>query len=542
MSPFHILLATTCAVILFLFAIESFSREVQQVTGEKFRKFLSKGTRNPILGSFLGAGVTSIIQSSTATSVITVGLVNAGVLSFKNSLGIIFGANVGTTVTAQLVAFKLTDIAPYFIILGFALSFVRTKYKFIGKSVFFFGLVFFTLNLISSAVAPLQSNPELLRYLAEAKNPLYGVLLGAAITALVQSSSVTTGLTVVMLQNQLMDFDAALPVVLGANIGTTVTALLASVKMDIAGKRTALAHFSYNVGGVLVFIPLVLQVPNFIEVNEANASHVLANVHLVFNGATAALFLALVTPFSRVLEKILPSKEEEFLSPIAFPSITKGGMVDESLNFLEDLNWKLLELLKKNYNFVTLALESKEEGLLKRCIKNQSYLSYLKSEVQDFISQLSPQIENEAHSRRLVYLVNRLDYLYQISDSMDDLIEMNQQIFARQTTFSVESIMGFREISSEMLKVFESLPLAVQSEDRSVRGRMSRSLSSYRKAVDEVYKTLLQTMSIKGDQSFVHLARFLSLNQRIKDKLHSFYRLASAKNQTLASEIDSQEH
>jgi phosphate:Na+ symporter len=536
MTELEIILATVCGVILFLFAIENFSREIQQVSGEKFRKFIAKGTRNPILGLFLGAGVTSIIQSSTATSVIAVGLVNAGVLSFKNSLCIIFGANIGTTVTAQLVAFKLTSIAPYFIILGFALSLMRLRYSFIGKSIFFFGFVFFSLNLISNAVTPLQADPRIVEFLAQARTPIYGVLLGALVTAVVQSSSVTTGLTVVMVQNNLMTFEGALPVILGANIGTTVTALLASMKMDAAARRTAISHLLYNVGGVIIFLPIILKIPDYFSINQDNASHALANVHLVFNSLTAFLFLILVTPFAKVLEKLIPAKEDEFLRPVSFPATSDLENTKQGISFLEKVIWETLNLLKRNYNLVTLALESKEENLLKRCVKNQSYLGFLKSEIQDFISQLSPLIQNEEESRELVRKVNRIDYLYQISDSIEDLVGLNQQAFERKVSFSVETIMGFREVSGEILKVFEHLPPAIHNEEKKLsKSRFTRSLSDYNKVVEGVYSDVVQAMSTKGEQDASYLARFLSLNQRIKDKLQSFYKLSEAKRRVTIS-------
>lgn len=176
------------AIILFVFGLENFSREIQHISGEKFRKSLAKATRLPVVGVVLGAAVTAIIQSSSATSVITIGLVNAGVLSFKNSVGIIFGSNIGTTITAQLVAFKLTTFAPVFIILGFVLSLVRSRYSIFGKAVFYFGFVSFSLNLIAASLEPLQQNEALISLLTQPQNPLSAILFGCLFTAAVQSS------------------------------------------------------------------------------------------------------------------------------------------------------------------------------------------------------------------------------------------------------------------------------------------------------------------------------------------------------------------
>jgi phosphate:Na+ symporter len=196
----------------------------------------------------MGTVVTAVIRSSSATSVIAISLVNAGVLSFKNSVGIVFGSNIGTAVTAQLVAFKLTAFAPLFILIGFALSLVRPRASIFGKSVFYFGFVFFSLNLLSSSLAPLQQEPALIEYLSQPHHPLLAIGVGAAFTALVQSSSVTTGLAIILTQQGLLSLENAVPIIMGANIGTTATALIAVVNMDLAAKKTALSHFLLNVG------------------------------------------------------------------------------------------------------------------------------------------------------------------------------------------------------------------------------------------------------------------------------------------------------
>jgi len=177
MERLHLIIAGLTAVILFIYGLESFSQEIQRVSGERFRRFVGQATRLPVIGVLIGALVTAVIQSSSATSVIAIGLVNAGVLSFKNSVGVIFGSNVGTTITAQLVAFKLTAFAPVFIIVGFLLSVLRTRLSVFGKTLFFFGFVFFSLNLISSSLAPLQNDPAFTAWLTQPQNPLLAILV-----------------------------------------------------------------------------------------------------------------------------------------------------------------------------------------------------------------------------------------------------------------------------------------------------------------------------------------------------------------------------
>jgi phosphate:Na+ symporter len=157
METLSILMTGLTAIVLFVFGLENFSREIERISGEHFRKSLSNATQWPLVGVLIGALVTAVIQSSSATSVISISLVNAGVLSFKNSVGIIFGSNIGTTVTAQLVAFKLTNFAPLLIIIGFFLTIVRSRFSIFGKTIFYFGFVFFSLNLIASSLEPFQN-------------------------------------------------------------------------------------------------------------------------------------------------------------------------------------------------------------------------------------------------------------------------------------------------------------------------------------------------------------------------------------------------
>ncbi|MFT5940533.1 MAG: phosphate:Na+ symporter, partial [Paraglaciecola sp.] len=312
MENLHIFMAGLTATILFIFGLESFSKEIERLSGEHFRKSLANVTKFPLVGVGIGALVTMVIQSSSATSVITISLVNAGVLSFKNSVGIIFGSNVGTTITAQLVAFKLTNFAPFLIIIGFFLSILRNKYSIFGKTIFYFGFVFFSLNLIASSLEPLQANEGLIKILTTPQNPIYAIAFGCIFTALVQSSSVTTGLAIVFTQQGLVSLENAVPLIMGANIGTTATAFIAVFNMDIAAKKAALSHFLFNIGGVLLFFPFLLIFGHRLGDIEMAPAIALANIHLVFNLATSLIFTLFITPFTRVVDFLLGEGKMDF--------------------------------------------------------------------------------------------------------------------------------------------------------------------------------------------------------------------------------------
>jgi len=258
MINWQFILAILSALILFLYGIQHFSREMQKIAGEKFQKVLTKLTKNRIGGATLGALITSLVQSSTATTVITVGLVDAGIISFAQSLGILIGANVGTTLTGQLIAFKLTSFAPFFIIFGFLLSLFESKYKFLGKPIFYFGLVFFSLNLFAEALIPYQSDPRILEIFSKSSNVFLAIFFGFIFTVLFQSSSVTTGVVVLLASTGFISLLQGIPLLLGANIGTTTTSLIVSSKMGLYARRSAMAHFLFNLLGVLILVRFVI--------------------------------------------------------------------------------------------------------------------------------------------------------------------------------------------------------------------------------------------------------------------------------------------
>jgi len=235
-------------LILFLYGILQMSSGLEKAVGPRLRSIFEKLNSSPFRGLFIGALVTAIVQSSSAVTVLTVTFVNAGLLTLEGALGIIFGANIGTTITAQLVAFKLTSVAPYFLFIGFlTLFFGRRKYvRNVGEAILGFGMIFMGLSLMESSLHALRSwAPFHNAMITMGKYPILGILTGAGITGIIQSSSVTTSIVVALATKGGIDLSSAVPIILGANIGTCVTALIASIGTNISAKRTALAHLFF---------------------------------------------------------------------------------------------------------------------------------------------------------------------------------------------------------------------------------------------------------------------------------------------------------
>lgn len=301
---------------LFLYGMEKMSEGMKKSAGNKMRSILSALTNNRIIGAVVGAFVTTVIQSSSATTVMLVSFVQAGLMSFAQSLGVILGADIGTTITAQLIAFKLTDYALLLIAVGFVM---RTfgkgdNIKNIGEVLLGFGVLFYGMKLMSDAMSPLRTYAEFINLMKGLENPLLGLLIGTIFTALIQSSSAFTGIIIVMAQQGLITLDAGIPLVFGANIGTCITAGLASIGTSREAKRVALAHVLFKVCGVTLF---VFWIPAFVDLIQAIAirfgsdtARQIANAHTIFNVSLALIFLPFTTVFARLLLKILPQEEE----------------------------------------------------------------------------------------------------------------------------------------------------------------------------------------------------------------------------------------
>lgn len=298
----------------FLYGMEKMSEGMKKSAGNQMRNILAALTRNRIIGLFVGAFVTMVIQSSSATTVMLVSFVQAGLMRFTQSLGVILGADIGTTVTAQLIAFKLTDYALLMCAIGFAMRMMgkTEKIRNSGEIILGFGILFFGMKLMSDAMKPLRAFPEFVEILKELENPLLGILVGALFTALVQSSSAFTGLIIVLAQQGLISLEAGIPMIFGANIGTCVTAGLASIGASRDAKRVALAHVVFKIAGVLLF---VFWIPAFADLiremtalSGSGSARQIANAHTLFNVGLGLIFLPLTSVFAHFIEKILPEK------------------------------------------------------------------------------------------------------------------------------------------------------------------------------------------------------------------------------------------
>ncbi len=313
----NIVIGIAGGLAFFLYGMEKMSDGMKNTAGNKMRSILASLTKNRIIALFVGAFVTMIIQSSSATTVMLVSFVQAGLLNLVQCMGVILGADIGTTITAQMIAFKLTDYALLMVAIGFLLKmFGKTKnIKDIGDIVLGFGILFFGMKLMSDVMKPLRTYAPFIDLMKDLENPFMGILIGAAFTAVVQSSSATTGVLIVLAQQGLVSLEAGIPIIFGANIGTCVTAALAGIGASREAKRVAIAHIMFKVAGVCLFI---FWIPQFAEIIKSIAfkfgsgpARQIANAHTIFNISLGLFFLPFTPLFAKLIYFIFPEKEKK---------------------------------------------------------------------------------------------------------------------------------------------------------------------------------------------------------------------------------------
>lgn len=297
-SNFNIIVMVLSAVALFLYGLRSFSDEIRAINSHTFKRRLGKLTTNRYNAFMVGAVMTAVIQSSSAVSAMTVAMVDAGVIGFQQSLAVFIGCNVGSTATSWLLALKLENIGPYFIVLGSIISMMPLRWNLYGKSVFYFGFILFSLSLISEVLVSVHNETWLTGLLSKSENIVMGVMMGTLATVVLQSSSLVTGLVILLAAQHMLTIDGAISIIFGCNIGTTTSALLGASKMGSAAKRSATANLLFNAGGLVLFLPFTYVMSDFVQYLTDDIRFQVAYAHIIFNVVTALMLLPFINRLS----------------------------------------------------------------------------------------------------------------------------------------------------------------------------------------------------------------------------------------------------
>jgi phosphate:Na+ symporter len=309
--PLKEILIAISGIVLFLIGMINLSSAVRKLIDVRIKEFIQYAVGKPFKGLITGIVSTIIFQSSSASTALTISLVSAGLISFSNSLAIILGADIGTTLTVQLIVWRFTEISPLVISAGGILWITgKGKWQTGGEMIFYFGLMFFGLEMVSKAVEPLKNSHFLIETLTQAQNPLLGIGIGIAVTGIVQASAIPISIMVILAQQDLVSLENAVAVVMGANIGTTVTALLAGTVATKSGQRTAFSHLIFKCVGIGICLLLL---PFFIELLKhisSNVAQQIALSHFLLNLVIVAAFIFLLTPFAVMMNKLLPGDDD----------------------------------------------------------------------------------------------------------------------------------------------------------------------------------------------------------------------------------------
>lgn len=303
---------------LFLYGMDHLATALKTLAGARLRQFLAKMTGNRFMAVFSGAAITGLVQSSSVTTVLVVGFVSAGLMHFGQSIGVIMGGNIGTTLTAQIIAFRIDAIAPLMIATGFGvMSFVpRRSLSLAGRALLGLGLLFFGMGMMSDAMEPLRTYAPFVDLMTQMTSPLTAIAIAAAFTALVQSSSATTGIVIALAGQGLVPLEGGIALIFGANIGTCITALLVTIGKNRDAMRTALGHVFFNVVGVLIWLPFIPQLAEIVTIvsfgsigGQADIAREIANAHSIFNIANVMIMIGFVPWIARLIEKCVPVRD-----------------------------------------------------------------------------------------------------------------------------------------------------------------------------------------------------------------------------------------
>jgi len=476
----NIIIQTIGGLGLFILGMKTMTEGLQATAGQRIRKILEAISANRFLGCATGAGVTAIVQSSSATTVMLIGFVGAGMMSLQQAVGVVLGANIGTTITGQLIAIKLTKLALPAIAIGVPMKFFSKKrhYRHIGDIILGFGLLFYGMVVMKNGLSPMRTDPQFISFFTKfTTDSLGGILLcismGTILTIMVQSSSATVGLTMTLASQGLLDFPTAMALVLGENIGTTITAEIATIgSKSISAHQTARAHTLFNVLGVsmivLFFHPFVgfvqyvttffgaAPVDQVVDGESVNMARYIANGHTLFNIVNASFFLLILPKLIKVAVLLSPKKKKSteryrlpqfdmsFIdSPIGALAKVKGEII------------KMLEFTHMNLKKTSSCLQIRDDDILGEREAVEDHLDECQKVIIRYLTTIYQGEVNEPEAKEISEMMRITNNIERLGDSMENVAIMLEKIYDNDLGFSESAKHDLAIISNEVDKFVE---------------------------------------------------------------------------------------
>lgn len=458
---------------LFLYGMQLMGEGLQKAAGARLQKVLEALTELPVLGVLLGASVTAVLQSSSATTVMVVGLVNAGLMNLRQAFGVVMGANIGTTITAQLIAFKLTDYVMLILAIGFAFHAFGTRQRVrqIGEVLLGFGILMLGMHLMGQAVVPLREYKGFVVFIQNfSAHPFLGLGVGILMTVVIQSSSATVGILMAMAGQGLIPLEGAIPVLLGDNIGTCITAVLATIRANLNAKRVALSHVLFNLIGSLIFVLLLDYFLRFVLAvsPENNIARQIANAHTAFNVINTLLFLPFAGKFTDFVASLLPgnemtiSRKPEFLNTdmLGTPVIAMGLAGKEVV--------RMGNMARTNIEQSFAALENHDVGKITFVLEHEPIIDTLEEEITKYLTKISEQNLGKEMSARHTGLLHACNDIERIGDHAETLAKKARSIYEDNVHFSPAAWQELHELEILVLEACDKALAALEHDDKEL--------------------------------------------------------------------------
>ncbi len=465
---------------LFLYGMNMMSNGLELAAGNKMKSILEKLTSNRILGVLVGALVTAVIQSSSATTVMVVGFVNSGLMSLTSAVWVIMGANIGTTITGQLIAINITALAPLIAFIGVTMIvfFKNKKMDAIGTVIGGLGILFIGMETMSNAMVPLRTMPEFVGLVSKFQNPLIGILVGTLFTALIQSSSASVGILQALAKSGVMTLSSSIYVLFGQNIGTCITSVLASIGTSKNAKRTTIIHLSFNIIGTIIFVTISLLFPfaHLIEsITPSNVAAQIANVHTIFNVTTTLLLLPIGTKLVDLATMILPEDKEEhehmslkYLDFSIFENDYHIGTSAIANTQLFNETQHMLNVANHNVKRAFELLDHFDQEKYERLLKDEDYINYLNQQIIDFTTAaISNEFPTDG-SQTIVLFLKLSSDLERIGDHAINIANRAKRLAEDDTHFSQDALKEINIMESLCNNILDELIILDYDEFKNI--------------------------------------------------------------------------
>ncbi|MCL2564640.1 MAG: Na/Pi cotransporter family protein [Defluviitaleaceae bacterium] len=475
---FGIVFGLLGGLAVFVFGLKAMSEGLQNMAGKKTHAVMSALTSVPVIGVLVGALITIVTQSSTLVTVMVVSFVNTSLLNLKQAISVIMGANIGTTLTAQLVAFRITDAWPFLAAVGFSAYFFA-KGKMIKNSgyvTFALGMLLLGMMLMSNAMVPLRHDPVFARLmLTLSDNRVLAVLAGAVFTALIQSSTAATGVIVAMTMQDLIPFQAALPLVLGTNIGTTVTAVFASIGGTLSSKRAAMAHVLFNAFGVVLFLIFLTQYKSLIlAISPYNdVPRQVANAHTLFSIINAIIFLPFVNQFAKLLMRIIPGEDAPALQGAVYLEARMISTPNVAINLAQKELLRMADLAGQNARLAVEGFLERDEKKLAQVKTQEDIVDGLEKELMHYLALVAQYPMSDELSVRHSGLLHAANDIERVSDHADNIVDLVQIAIEDDVSFSEEAIEEIKDMYKLVVEVYDTAIQSVKNNDAVLAAKVA---------------------------------------------------------------------